>query len=45
VEAIATRDLGLAPPAPESSLVVQTRKPLPPGARLASGKAEGSSAN
>ena len=45
VEAIATRDLGLAPPAPERSVVVETQKPLPPGARLASGKPEGSSSN
>jgi cell division protein FtsL len=45
VEAIATRDLGLAPPAPESSVVVETQKALAPGARLASGKPEGSAPN
>ena len=45
VETIATRDLGLAPPAPESSVVVETQKPLPPGAQVASGKADGSPSN
>ena len=45
VETIATRDLGLAPPSPESSVVVETQKPLPPGARVASGKTEGSPSN
>src|SRR5206468_3888315 len=38
VETIATRDLGLLPPTPESSVVVETQKPLPPGAQVASGK-------
>jgi cell division protein FtsL len=45
VETIAVRDLGLLPPAPESSVVVETQKPLPPGARLASGTGEGSTPN
>ncbi len=45
VETIATRDLGLLPPSPESSVVVETQKPLPPGAQVASGKTEGSPSN
>jgi cell division protein FtsL len=45
VEAIATRDLGLLPPAPENSVVVETQKPFPPGAQVASGKTEGSASN
>jgi len=35
VEAIAGKDLGLAPPAPERSVVVEVEKPLPPGAKVA----------
>jgi len=42
VEAIARRDLGLVPPAPERSVVVEAPKPPPPEARLASRKDEGS---
>jgi cell division protein FtsL len=38
VEAIAGRDLGLAPPSPESSVVVEIPKPVPRGAQLASRK-------
>ncbi len=45
VETIATRDLGLAPPSPESSVVVETQRPLPPGAQVASGKPDGSPSN
>lgn len=45
VEAIATRDLGLVPPAPESSVVVETQKALPPGAQVASGKTDGNPSN
>ena len=37
VEQIATRDLGLRPPAPESLVVVERLAPLPSGARLATG--------
>ena len=37
VEQIATRDLGLRPPAPESLVVVERVAPMPPGARLATG--------
>jgi cell division protein FtsL len=37
VEQIATRDLGLRPPAPESLVVVERVAPLPSGARLATG--------
>jgi cell division protein FtsL len=36
VEAIATRELGLAPPPPERSIVVEAPRPLPPGTQLAS---------
>jgi len=35
VEAIAGRDLGLAPPAPERSVVIEVEKPLPSGATVA----------
>jgi cell division protein FtsL len=35
VEAIAEKDLGLAPPAPERSVVVEVPKPLPPGEKVA----------
>jgi cell division protein FtsL len=45
VETIATRDLGLAPPSPESSVVVETQRPLPPGAQVASGKPDGRPSN
>ena len=45
VETIATRDLGLLPPAPESSVVVETQRPPPPGAQVASGKTDGSPSN
>jgi cell division protein FtsL len=45
VEAIATRELGLVAPAPESTVVVETRKPLPSGSRLASQRGEGSATN
>jgi cell division protein FtsL len=45
VETIATRDLGLLPPPPESSVVVETQKPLPPRGQVASGKTEGSASN
>jgi cell division protein FtsL len=45
VETIAVRDLGLLPPSPERSVVVETQAPLAPGARLASGQAEGSASN
>ena len=37
VEQIATRDLGLRPPAPESLIVVERAAPVPAGARLATG--------
>lgn len=36
VEAIARRDLGLAPPAPERLVVVERAAPVPEGAQLAS---------
>jgi len=36
VEAIAAKDLGLAAPAPERSVVVEVPKPLPPGEKVAS---------
>jgi cell division protein FtsL len=39
IEQIATRDLGLHPPAPESLVVVERVAPVPPGARLATGPA------
>jgi cell division protein FtsL len=39
IEQIATRDLGLRPPAPESLVVVERVAPVPPGARLATGPA------
>jgi cell division protein FtsL len=45
VETIATRDLGLLPPTPESSVVVETQRPLPLGAQVASGKTDGSPSN
>jgi cell division protein FtsL len=35
VEAIATRDLGLAPPAPERSVIVEVPRAVPPGATVA----------
>jgi len=35
VEAIAAKDLGLRPPRPEQSVVVELPKPLPPGATIA----------
>jgi hypothetical protein len=37
VEAIATRDLGLKAPGPESTIVVDIPSPASPSARLASG--------
>jgi len=41
VEAIATRELGLAPPPPESTIVVEAPRPLPPGTLLASRRGTG----
>lgn len=38
VESIATRELGLKPPPPESLLVIERPAPLPPAARLARGQ-------
>jgi cell division protein FtsL len=38
VESIATRDLGLAPPPPESLVVVERPAPIAPAARLARGQ-------
>jgi cell division protein FtsL len=38
VETIAVRDLGLLPPAPERSIVVETPRPPAPGMRVAGGK-------
>jgi len=38
VEAIATRDLGLKPPPPESLLVIERPVPVAPGSRLARGQ-------
>jgi cell division protein FtsL len=35
VESIARKDLGLAAPAPERSVVVEVERPLPPDAKLA----------
>ena len=35
VEAVAGRELGLAPPAPERSIVVEVEKPLAPGQNVA----------
>ena len=35
VETIASRDLGLAPPRPEQSVVVEVERPLPKGTTLA----------
>jgi cell division protein FtsL len=35
VEAIAGKELGLAAPTPERSVVIETEKPLPPGAKVA----------
>jgi cell division protein FtsL len=35
VEAIARRDLGLRPPAPEDTVVIEPVQPQPPGARVA----------
>jgi cell division protein FtsL len=40
VESIATRELGLKPPPPESVLVVERPVPAPPAARLARGRDE-----
>jgi len=37
VETIATRDLGLAPPAPEDTIVVELPRPATPSARVVSG--------
>jgi cell division protein FtsL len=45
VETIATRDLGLIPPDPERSVVVETPRPLPSGSRVASRTGEGGSPN
>ncbi len=41
VETIAVRELGLRPPAPESTVVVEPPSPLPPGAHLASRRPPG----
>ena len=38
VESIATRELGLRPPPPESLLVIERPVPVPPAARLARGQ-------
>jgi len=35
VESIAGRELGLAPPSPERTVVVEVPKPLPPGQKVA----------
>ncbi len=35
VESIAGRELGLAPPSPERTVVVEVEKPLPPGQKVA----------
>jgi cell division protein FtsL len=35
VETIAVRDLGLAPPAPERSIVIEVPPPVPPGSSVA----------
>jgi cell division protein FtsL len=40
VETIASRELGLVPPAPDRSVVVEVEKPLPPDAKVAGGKPE-----
>lgn len=40
VETIAVRELGLVPPPPEKSIVVETPRPVPEGARVASSKGE-----
>jgi cell division protein FtsL len=40
VETIAARDLGLASPAPEQSVVVEVQKPLAPGERVAGAAGE-----
>jgi len=45
VEAIARRDLGLAPPAPGRQVVVETLRPVPPGAHVAGGRTDGGPAN
>jgi cell division protein FtsL len=42
VEAIATKELGMAPPAPERLIVVEKPESPPEGARLASGETSGS---
>jgi hypothetical protein len=39
VESIARKDLGLAAPAPERSVVVEVEKPLPPDAKVAGERA------
>jgi cell division protein FtsL len=39
VEAIATRELGLRPPAPESSVIVELARTVPPGTTIARGAA------
>jgi len=43
VEAIAAKELGLAPPAPERSVVVEVEKPRAPGATVARREARGAS--
>ncbi|HXB57811.1 MAG TPA: cell division protein FtsL [Vicinamibacteria bacterium] len=43
VETIAVRDLGLAPPPPERSIVVETARPVAGAARVAGGKGTGPS--
>lgn len=45
VETIAERELGLVPPPPESTVVVEPPQPLPPGAHLASRRLPGSETN
>jgi cell division protein FtsL len=39
VEAIAGRELGLLPPPPERSVVIEVERPLAPGEKVAGGKA------
>jgi len=45
VETIAERELGLVPPAPESTVVVEPPSSLPPGAHLASRRTTESETN
>jgi cell division protein FtsL len=45
VETIAERELGLRPPPPESTVVVEPFSPLPPGAHLASRRLPGGETN